>query len=102
MLLTRASANGHAWLRLPAIVVLFVVSNAAFAQNFYNQCPNSTLTHPAQIENMVSLKLIDGYYPRLGLAPGQRFASKGGYIVRFGTKPDQPVVADAAWLVPPD
>jgi len=30
-----------------------------------------------QIENMVSLKLIDGYYPRLSLAPGQRFASEG-------------------------
>jgi hypothetical protein len=58
------------------------------------------LKRSKQIENMVSLKLIDGYFPRLGLAPGQRFASKGGYVVRFGTKPDQPVVANTAWLVP--
>jgi len=53
-----------------------------------------------QIENMVSLKLIDGYYPRLSLAPGQRFASKGGYIARLTTGPGEPVVAESEWLVP--
>jgi hypothetical protein len=52
-----------------------------------------------QIENMVSLKLFDGFYPRLGLAPGQRFASKGGYLVRLQA-PGQGVVADSDWLVP--
>ncbi|MBV8210769.1 MAG: c-type cytochrome [Burkholderiaceae bacterium] len=40
-----------------------------------------------QIENMVSVKLLDGYYRRLALAPGQRFASKGGYIVRLAAPP---------------
>ena len=53
-----------------------------------------------QIENMVSLKLLDGYYPRLGLAPGQRFASKGGYLVRLAPTPGGPVAADSDWLVP--
>jgi hypothetical protein len=53
-----------------------------------------------QIENMVSLKLLDGFYPRLGLAPGQRFASKGGYIVRLPPAPGGPVTADSDWLVP--
>ena len=52
-----------------------------------------------QIENMVSLKLFDGFYPRLGLAPGQRFASKGGYLVRLQA-PGQGVVADSDWRVP--
>jgi hypothetical protein len=52
-----------------------------------------------QIENMVSLKLFDGFYPRLGLAPGQRFASKGGYVVRLAA-PGAGVVADSDWLVP--
>jgi cytochrome c len=53
-----------------------------------------------QIENMVSVKLIDGFYPRLGLAPGQRFASKGGYVVRLPAVPGGQLVADGGWLVP--
>lgn len=53
-----------------------------------------------QIENMVSLKLLDGFYPRLGLAPGQRFASKGGYLIHLATVPGGPVIADGDWLVP--
>jgi hypothetical protein len=43
---------------------------------------------------------VNGYYPRLGLAPGQRFASKGGYLVRFAQPSGPAVVADGAWLVP--
>jgi Cytochrome c len=53
-----------------------------------------------QIENMVSLKLLDGFYPRLGLAPGQRFASKGGYIVRLPPVAGGPVIVDSDWSVP--
>jgi hypothetical protein len=53
-----------------------------------------------QIENLVSVKLLDGFYPRLALAPGQRFASKGGYIVRLPPQPGGPVIADGDWLVP--
>ncbi|HET7756976.1 MAG TPA: c-type cytochrome [Steroidobacteraceae bacterium] len=53
-----------------------------------------------QIENMVSLKLLDGYYPRLGLAPGQRFASKGGYIIRLSPQPGGPVMPVSDWVVP--
>jgi cytochrome c553 len=51
-----------------------------------------------RLETMVSHRLVNGYYPRLGLAAGQRFASKGGYLVRFGGH-DQ-VVADGDWVVP--
>jgi hypothetical protein len=53
-----------------------------------------------QIENMVSVKLLDGYYPRLGLAPGQRFASKGGYVVRLAEVYGGPVLAESDWRVP--
>jgi hypothetical protein len=53
-----------------------------------------------QIENMVSVKLLDGFYPRLGLAPGQRFASKGGYVVRLAEVNGGPVVAETGWRVP--
>ena len=37
-------------------------------------------------------------YPRLALGPGQRFASKGGYIARFAD--GGALVADGDWTVP--
>jgi hypothetical protein len=39
-----------------------------------------------------------GYYPRLTLAPGQRFASKRGYIVRFSDLQGPRVAALGAWI----
>ncbi|WP_081908703.1 c-type cytochrome [Ferriphaselus sp. R-1] len=39
-------------------------------------------------------------YPHLSLAQGQRFASKGGYIVRFDLSAGKGVVADSEWLAP--
>ena len=40
-----------------------------------------------RVEMALDHRALTGYYPRLTLAPGQRFASKGGYMVRF-TGPD--------------
>ncbi len=37
-------------------------------------------------------------YPHLGLGPGQRFASKGAYIVRLGE--DGKLTAESGWIVP--
>jgi hypothetical protein len=53
-----------------------------------------------RIEVLLSHRLVNGYYPRLGLAPGQRFASKGSYLVRFAQPSGTAVVADGAWVVP--
>jgi hypothetical protein len=53
-----------------------------------------------RLEMMLSHRLVNGYYPRLGLAPGQRFASKGGYVVHFAAPAGPRVVADSGWLVP--
>jgi mono/diheme cytochrome c family protein len=51
-------------------------------------------------EDMLDRMPVTGLYPRLGLAPGQRFASKGGYLVRFSDKEGAPLVADGDWTVP--
>jgi hypothetical protein len=53
-----------------------------------------------QVENSVSFRLINGYYTKLGLAPGQRFASKGGYMVRLTDSPRPAVVAQTSWIAP--
>jgi len=49
---------------------------------------------------MLEHRVITGYYPRLALAPGQRFASKGGYIVRFAEDSGTKLAAASDWLVP--
>lgn len=53
-----------------------------------------------RMELMLSYRVLSGYYPRLGLAPGQRFASKGGYMARFAGKDGNQLVAGSDWIVP--
>jgi hypothetical protein len=53
-----------------------------------------------RIESMVSYRTVTGHYPRLGLAPGQRFASKGGYIVHFAEPEGIRLIADGDWTIP--
>ncbi|GAB3626128.1 hypothetical protein PTE30175_00874 [Pandoraea terrae] len=51
-------------------------------------------------EDMIERRIITGYYPRLTLAPGERFASKGGYLVRFADREGTQLVPDGDWIVP--
>jgi hypothetical protein len=53
-----------------------------------------------RVEMALDHRVLTGYYPRLTLAPGQRFASKGGYMVRF-TEPAGPQLAALGeWITP--
>ncbi len=49
-------------------------------------------------EDMLGIGSNFSAYPHLSLSRGQRFASKGAYIGRFGS--DGKLVADSEWIVP--
>jgi hypothetical protein len=51
-------------------------------------------------ENMLSFRTLNGYYPHLSLGPGQRLASKGGYIVHFADAAGTAIVKDGEWIIP--
>jgi len=51
-------------------------------------------------EVMLSHRQVNGYYPRLSLAPGQRFASKGGYVVRFDGPAGASLMPEGDWATP--
>jgi hypothetical protein len=53
-----------------------------------------------RFEDMLGNAATPGRYPRLGLAQGQRFASKGGYIVRFSAPDGRAPTAEGDWIVP--
>jgi hypothetical protein len=51
-------------------------------------------------EAMLERRLMTGAYPRLTLSEGERFASKGGYLVRFADSVGTQMIADRDWTVP--
>ena len=53
-----------------------------------------------QMEDTLAHRIMTGYYPRLGVAIGERYASKGGYVVRFAAPQGTVLVADGDWVVP--
>jgi hypothetical protein len=54
---------------------------------------------PGQAEHVMLKREGTTVYPRLSLAQGQRFASKGAYIVRFDVD-GKSLLAESDWIVP--
>jgi hypothetical protein len=52
-----------------------------------------------RVEELLERRLMTGAYPRLSLSEGERFASKGGFIVQF-TGADGQLAVDRDWTVP--
>jgi hypothetical protein len=53
-----------------------------------------------RMQDLLEHRVVTGYYPRLALANGQYFASKGGYIVHFADASGRRVIAEQGWTVP--
>jgi len=53
-----------------------------------------------RMEDNIERRIITGYYPHLSLAPGQRYASKGGYIAHFANQEGSKLVSDGGWTIP--
>ncbi|MEO8418547.1 MAG: c-type cytochrome [Methylophilaceae bacterium] len=53
-----------------------------------------------RIQSMLEHRIVTGYYPRLALASGQRFASKGGYMVRFASDTGWGIIPASEWIRP--
>jgi len=52
------------------------------------------------VEHEAENALNPGTYPRLSLGPGQRFASKGAYIVKYDPDAKQKISPVSLWIVP--
>ena len=96
------------WFRIQRIPVVaeqtqidtFVACNIV-SESFSDMLDNFVRDYLVEnIEVMLSTRIINGYYTKLGLAPGQRFASKGGYIVRFAAADGKKLIPDGDWIVP--
>ncbi|MDE3012077.1 MAG: cytochrome C [Pseudomonadota bacterium] len=51
-----------------------------------------------RVESLVGHRLVNAHYPRLSLAAGQRFASKGAYLLRV--QGDGSLTAEGGWRIP--
>jgi hypothetical protein len=53
-----------------------------------------------QMESMASAMVVTAGYPRVTLGAGQRFGSRGGFILQLGERPESPATSVSEWIVP--
>jgi hypothetical protein len=104
----RQLARLKAWLRLRNVAFSDerVQANAYFAATvagdaLYHMGDNFSRDYFIErIEQMAGSTLFSSIYPHLSLGPGQRFASRGGYVVRFRAGEDAAPVPVSDWMIP--
>lgn len=52
------------------------------------------------LEHEVEKMLVSSVFPRLTLGPGQRYASKGGYILKLSATDNSASAAISDWIIP--
>ena len=52
------------------------------------------------LEHMAENAVTTAVYPRLSLGPGQRFASKGAYIIPLAQIEQENPVEASTWIIP--
>lgn len=62
--------------------------------NYYRDYVLELLEH--KVENAV----VTSVYPRLSIGPGQRYASKGAYILKISKDPKHPLSSTGPWIIP--
>ncbi|MDO9386473.1 MAG: hypothetical protein Q7T65_07180 [Thiobacillus sp.] len=86
---------------LPMVSSPFILCRlfSRFSLTALRVCASPSCNSIERIEQMAETSLSPSIYPRLSLGPGQRFASRGGYILGFPHGAATPVpVSD--WLIP--
>lgn len=93
---SRGIARTHERYQLEAYFALSIADHAlmhlveSFSRDFFVEA----------VEHEAENALNPGVYPRLSLGPGQRFASKGCYVVRLVDEAPGGIEAVGGWIVP--
>ena len=53
-----------------------------------------------RLEHMVARSLVTSVYPHMSLGPGQRYASKGAYVIKYSQQSGRLVEPLTEWVVP--
>ena len=53
-----------------------------------------------RLEHMVARSLVTSVYPHMSLGPGQRYASKGAYVIKYSQQNGSLVEPLTEWIVP--